>query len=156
MKQLASAIGRMAYRRARLATILPAVLLAACGTSESEGVPGDSSDTQPFAEIAATDILRLTGTEPFWGGRIEGNTLSWSTPELPDGVSVPVTRFPGRGGVSFSGQLDGAPLDILVTPAECSDGMSDRIYPYVATVQTGSETREGCAWRENVDEMGEP
>lgn len=140
----------------RCAVLLPVALLAACTGSDGENVPGDSGDMEPFDEIAPETELRLTGTEPFWGGTIQGETLLWSSPEAPDGVRVSVTRFPGRGGISFSGELEGAALDILVTPAPCSDGMSDRTYPYVAIVQLGAQTREGCAWREGVDEIGEP
>ena len=59
-----------------------------------------------------------------------------------------VERFAGRGGISFSGELDGAELEMMVTPLACSDGMSDRAYPFTATLKLGEETRKGCAWTE--------
>ena len=135
--------------------LLPlALLLAACGTNTAQDVPGDSSDNRPFSGIAEDAVLRVTGTEPFWGGTIAGGTLTYTTPENPAGETVALTRFAGRGGLSFSGTLGARPLDLAITPGECSDGMSERTYPFVATLQLGSEQRQGCAWREG-DDLGE-
>ena len=47
------------------------------------------------------------------------------------------SRFAGRGGLSYSGTIDGRSFDMAVTPAECSDGMSDRTYPFVVTLRIG-------------------
>lgn len=127
--------------------------LTACQPSEGETVPGDAFDTQPYADIAEDAVVRITGTEPFWGGTIAGGQLTWSTPENIDGTVVPVERFAGRGGLSFSGQLEGQQIDIAITPGDCSDGMSDRTYPFNATVELDGQTLSGCAWREGVDEL---
>lgn len=143
-------------RMATGAAVLAMLAQAGCSNAASDLAPGDTDDMAPFAQIAPEDRLRLTGTEPFWGGEITGETLQWSTPDLPDGVAIPVTRFAGRGGLSFSGELEGAALDIAIVPGECSDGMSDRNYPFFAVVQIGSAVSEGCAWRDGVDDIGEP
>lgn len=134
------------------------LLLSACQQAEGENVPGSSDDNRPYSGIAEDAVLELTGTEPFWNATIDGQTMIWRTPEVADGTAVQVERFAGRGGVSFSGELGGAAMDITVTPGECSDGMSDRTYPFTATVQIGREQRNGCAWRAGVDEdaLGEP
>ena len=132
-----------------------ALLLASCGQGGSGNLPGDTADESAYAGIAEDAIINLTGTEPFWSGQIEGDTLVYRTPENMDGSRVAVSRFAGRGGLAFSGMLDGRGLDLAITPAECSDGMSARRYPFVATLQIGSEQREGCAWREG-DDLGEP
>ncbi len=130
-------------------------LLAACGQGEGAGnVPGDASDTEAYSGIGEHDVVRFTGTEPFWGGQVAGTSLTYTTPENIDGETITVTRFAGRGGLSFSGNLDGRPLDLAITPGDCSDGMSDRTYPFVATLQLGSEQRNGCAWREGIDDLG--
>ena len=129
-----------------------ALALVACSGGEGS-VPGDTSDTQPFAEIAEDAHLRFTGTEPFWGGEVKGGTLTWYTPENIAGSSIPVARFAGRGGLSFSGELAGQSFDMTITPGECSDAMSDVTYPYVATVQLGEEVLYGCSWD---DDMGRP
>ena len=138
-----------------------ALLLAACQSSETDGndagavaeetasdVPGDTGETAPYAGIAEDEVLRFTGNEPFWGGEVAGGTLTYSTPENIDGTRIEVERFAGRGGLSYSGSLDGARFDMTVTELECSDGMSDRTYPFTVTLEIGEETRNGCAWSE--------
>ncbi|KLE34747.1 COG3650 family protein [Aurantiacibacter luteus] len=135
--------------------LLLTALLAACGTGSGTGtgqdVPGDGSDSRPYAGIAEGAVLRLVGTEPFWGGTIAGGTFTYTTPENQAGEAAAVTRFAGRGGLSFSGTMGARQLDLVVTPGACSDGMSDRTYPFVATLQLGGEQRQGCAWREGDD-----
>ena len=120
--------------------------LSACSSDQPEGVPGDTGDTTPFAGIAADETVHFTGTEPFWSAEESGGQLIYRTPENPDGSAIAVERFAGRGGLSFSGSANGASLDITVTPGECSDGMSDNTYPYIATLVLGQNTRFGCAW----------
>ena len=109
-------------------------------------VPGDAAETAPYSGIAETEVLRFTGTEPFWGGEVDGKTLTYSTPEDQDGTAIAVERFAGRGGIAFSGVLDGADFELTVTPLECSDGMSDRTYPFTVTLEVRGEQRQGCAW----------
>lgn len=123
-----------------------ALTLAGCAPDHNAALPGDAADDQPFAGIAEDEAIRFTGTEPFWGGDITGTQLTWTTPENIAGQTAPVTRFAGRGGLGFSGQLDGQPIDLMVTPASCSDGMSDRTYPFVVTVTLGDSQLEGCGW----------
>lgn len=132
-------------RRCLSASIL--IALVACQSAGDRGsVPGDSDDTRPFAAIGADETLRFTGTEPFWSGYVNGDALLYQTPDNPEGRSVGVKRFAGRGGLSFSGDIDGAPLDLTITDGACSDGMSDRRYPFTATLRIGTDIRNGCAW----------
>ena len=126
-----------------------ALLLAACQPSGSGGkaaLPGDAEDHQPFSRIAADETLHFTGTEPFWGGEARGRSLTYQTPENDAGTTVAIERFAGRGGLSLSGNLEGRAFDMMVTPGQCSDGMSDRTYPFVVTLRIGEETRQGCGW----------
>lgn len=119
-----------------------ALVLTAC----QGGADGGDGPAPAFDEIAPQDTVRFSGTEPFWSGEVTGLTARYSTPENVDGTKFAVTRFAGLNGVSFSGQLDGAAFDLMVTPNTCSDGMSDRVYPYAAILRIGDEEREGCAW----------
>lgn len=129
--------------------LVPALLLVASCTGGEERVPGDTEDTRPFAGVAVDETVHFTGTEPFWGGTVSGKTLTYSTPENIDGTTIVVERFAGRGGVSYSGVLNGAELHMAVTPGECSDGMSDRTYPFVVTLDIGGSLREGCAYTDS-------
>ena len=141
----------------RGAPILALALLAACeaGDGGQGEVPGNSADMRPFDGIAAGEPLNAAGTEPFWSIRVEDGVLVYSTPENIDGTSAPVERFAGRGGVSFSGTLAGEQIDLAITPGQCSDGMSDRTYPFHATLAIGAGQRSGCAWRD-TDDLGPP
>ena len=122
--------------------------LAEAGAAADAAVPGDADETAPYSEIAEDEVLRFTGTEPFWGGEVSGKTLKYSTPEDQDGTVIAVERFAGRGGISYSGLLDGADFEMTITPLECSDGMSDRTYPFTVTLEIGEDKRNGCAWSE--------
>ena len=128
-----------------LALTLP---LAGCnsGGGGGSGVPGDMSDSAPFAQITAKDVVHVTGTEPFWGAQIADNTLTYTTPEDQAGTAITVESFAGRAGLSFSGDMEGKPVYLMVTQGECSDGMSDRTYPFNATLKLAGDVRSGCAW----------
>ena len=122
---------------------------AAAPTAQAgSAVPGDTRSTQPYDGIREDEVLRFTGTEPFWAGQVSGAKLTYSTPEDQDGTEIAVERFAGRGGLSFGGTLEGGKFEMVVTPLECSDGMSDRTYPFTVTLEIGEETRNGCGWTE--------
>ena len=102
--------------------------------------------TQGADRLQATPI-RAVGTEPFWGARVEGRCVTYSTPENQQGVRV-WTRYAGGAGGSASwvGQLDGKPFEMRVRPeAGCSDGMSDERYPLAVELTVHGEQRRGCA-----------
>ena len=123
--------------------ILLAGGLAACGANGGDPKPGD---VPAFDAIGEGEIITAAGTEPFWSARIEGTTLTYSTPENIDGTRMTIDRFAGNGGLGISGELKGSPLQLAITPGECSDGMSDRIYPYTATLALEGENLLGCAY----------
>lgn len=152
LTKLAAGLGdRHKARMIRLASLSLVLILAACQgdagrTAQGEGVrdgPGPA-----FAGIKPDERLRFTGTEPFWGGDAQGSELTWTTPENPQGTRVKVSRFDGNNGLSFSGALGGQGFDMAVTEAACSDGMSDRTYPFTVSMRLGGEVRQGCAWTE--------
>ena len=123
--------------------LAPMLLLGACqpGEDTATGAPAEA-----FDGIAAEETIYLTGTEPFWGGEITGSKAQYSTPENQDGTMFEVERFAGNNGLAYTGQIDGGNFDLTVTPGDCSDGMSDRSYPFTATLKIGEEQRNGCAW----------
>jgi uncharacterized membrane protein len=105
-----------------------------------------AADTQVYSGIGSDETVHFTGTEPFWGGDVTGPALTYQTPDSQAGEMVAVDRFAGRNGLSFSGNLDDMPFVLAVTPGKCSDGMSDRSYPFTATLQVKGQQRNGCAW----------
>jgi len=121
-------------------SVLACLVLASCGTA------GQNQQTPAFSEIEQTDTIQAIGTEPFWAVVVKGDRLTYTTPEDQTGMAVPVQRFAGNSGLAFNGTLAGQPLDLLVTKGDCSDGMSDRRYPFTATLKIGEDQRSGCAW----------
>jgi uncharacterized membrane protein len=131
-----------------------ALPLAAC----QQGADDPAAPKSPPAPTAAqspapasfTDDAKLqfTGTEPFWGGSVQGTQLTYTTPENIDGATIAVERKTADGVLTLTGTLDGGKFEMAIGEGECSDGMSDRTYPMTATLTLGAELRNGCAWSE--------
>jgi len=85
--------------------------------------------------------LQAAGTEPFWGLSIRPDGLTLTRPDHP--VLQAANPGPAHQGKSAVWSAPG--LKATLTPTHCSDGMSDRDYPYAATVVVGAETLKGCA-----------
>jgi uncharacterized membrane protein len=149
----------------RLLAIAAVLALAACDRPSPPRSPSPAAPPEPAVPAAPAppaapnvplppapaapdaDSFDALGTEPFWALKIR-----------PDGIvlSSPAGQaWTGRNpGVDWQGKArtwqahSGAgPLTIVITPGECSDGMSDRAYPYAAEVTVGHETLKGCASR---------
>lgn len=81
------------------------------------------------------------GTEPFWAIEVRPATLKLSRPDAID-LTVANTGPKIDGGKA----VWSAPgLTLSLTKGTCSDGMSDRTYPYVAEATIGDATLKGCA-----------
>lgn len=101
-------------------------------------------------EIPAT--LNCLGTEPFWTLRQVGTNIVYETPELSRPlqrrvvVDNPARREPARSIIAGDAQ---GRLTVVLTPAQCTDGMSDRFFGLSATLLfegAGQATRmeNGC------------
>jgi len=129
----------------------PAALASLLALIACEGESGDaiSRDTQPFSGIGEDEVIEVTGTEPFWGMTIDQaeGAAAYSTPENIDGERFEIDRFAGNNGLGFTGTLAGGEgVTVTITPGECSDGMSDRTYPFTATAEVGERDLRGCAF----------
>ena len=129
-----------------------AAFLAACRENAKPAPPPPSPDASANAclmqdgQKLAAMRLRGIGTEPFWGARIEGRCVTYSTPEDQDGTRI-WTRFSGSAehGI-WSGALDGRQFELRTSKQPgCSDGMSDNRYPIAVVLRVRGETRRGCA-----------
>jgi uncharacterized membrane protein len=119
------------------------LLAAAACTPATDGIDPKG---KTFDTVAPEEAVTFTGTEPFWTLAIAAGEGVWTTPDNQPGTRFAVKRFAGNNGLGFSGELDGKPLTATLTPGECSDGMSDRRFPFVATIALGGETFEGCGY----------
>ncbi len=118
---------------------------AAGGTNAVQAAASGPCQSQDGKALTVA-ALRATGTEPFWGARVEGRCVTYSHPDDPKGSRV-WTRFTAApGGGTWSGTLDGKRFELSIRPRRgCSDGMSDKSYPLSAELVVGGEKRSGCA-----------
>lgn len=121
------------------------------GNASGANVAAEAKPASP-CQMQGSDRLRhaairAVGTEPFWGARVEGRCVTYSTPENQQGTRVWTRYSAGTGGrAAWVGQLDGKPFEMRVRPeAGCSDGMSDNRYPLAVELSVNGEQRRGCA-----------
>lgn len=105
-------------------------------------VPPRSTGSAPEAWPARIDGA---GTEPFWALAIDGQEVRYTSPEEPAGRSGIVVRQGKDGRLVLSGTLAGESLRAELTRQTCSDGMSDRVWPFRLAVTLGRRTLSGCA-----------
>ena len=100
---------------------------------------------------APTGALRAIGTEPFWGLDIDSTGLRFTTPDDMTGIRWP-PRAPLVSGDTWRwlGETGRATIAARIWPARCSDGMSDRVYPYAALVRVDGTDYRGCAASRSV------
>ena len=119
----------------------PAIAAAASAPGAQPVPPSPSAEPAPDLP----ERFRAVGTEPFWGAKVSGTTLIYSTPDYPDGMQIAVTRRNGPGQVILNGTIDAKPLELAISAGPCSDGMSDTIYPWTAVRTIGPDIARGCA-----------
>ena len=111
-------------------------------------VPGERKK-QP--KVPGADALvrgkryQALGTEPFWSLEVLPGKLIYTSPEVQPGIAVTYTLTGQGKQLRYSGTLQGKPMVLTIEPGECSDGMSDTVYPYKASFTWGDRTEQGCA-----------
>jgi uncharacterized membrane protein len=86
--------------------------------------------------------LQCLGTEPFWSFALEGNALTYSTPDLkPVAAQIGVVQRSRNSTIVWRVAPKDGPIASATIEAHqaCSDGMSDRVFSFSARV----ETRDG-------------
>ena len=91
-------------------------------------------------------MLRVVGTEPFWGVQVDGGALTFTTPDNQAGLQMRGVRteVPG-GGLDISGRSGEQAFSLTVRPGDCSDGMSDMEFTMTAEFKIGDTEYQGCA-----------
>ena len=148
MTQVAVCVMKKGMRRSFAILSLGGLAAAASGCSQGDAIDESGAVYDGIAPDAA---ITLTGTEPFWGIEIEpeqagAHAARFTIPEEIDGSVFSLTRFAGNNGLGFSGELEGRSVQIAITPGDCSGGMSNRSYPFVATVALDETTLMGCGF----------
>lgn len=128
----------------RLAALLPLALLAACDQPTTP-----PPEPPPSVILGGVDLgqpLRVLGNEPFWAVEIDAQSLKYSGVDRPlQTAANPGPVLQGTTAVFTAMTDQNNALVVTLIDTDCSDGMSDRIYPLTAQVQIGTETLNGCA-----------
>jgi uncharacterized membrane protein len=90
--------------------------------------------------VAPAQSYHGVGTEPFWSLVIGDREISFTQPE-----QQPVVQPKPRAIVGFAGEIYQTPrIDVNIVHAQCSDGMSDRVYPDKVQVSVDGKRFSGC------------
>lgn len=130
-------------------------LVSQADTPTNTSVPTSKPTIRPTPRPMPTpklDEFMVSGTEPFWGVTVSRRGIVYTTPD-----AKPRT-FPFVAPIAAQGRpidlvrvyrLQGQPNQMLIIKkvTACSDGMSDRQYPYSATLILGNTVQEGCAMK---------
>ena len=125
------------------ALFLLALALSACNPALQPASSGRGvSATAPVK-------YRCTGTEPFWSIDISSEGIVFQSPESSP-VTYPYTAAQNNAGsiefnTSLNTNTESSTLKVVLTPGNCSDGMSDIQYPYSAEVVRDGQRLRGCA-----------
>lgn len=114
-------------------------------------VPAGSVATLVSTSAAKDAAFTVTGNEPFWNVSISRGSIVYSSPEEVKRQTfpyvTPMTAANRPDDVLRVYRLRGRPEGMLILKrtSNCSDGMSDKSYPYSATLILGNRAFEGCA-----------
>lgn len=132
--------------RLALALLAPLALLAAC---QQPAPAPDEPTPPPSITLGGVDLgqpVAVRGNEPFWAVDITPTQLKYYGPDRPEQLANnpgPVVQGTTAVFTAMTGQNNALVVTLIDT--DCSDGMSDRLYPLTAQVQIGTETLSGCA-----------
>lgn len=130
---------------------IPAIVLGLTLVACSDPAPTRPEAPPAPAPAALGDVdlnqpLRALGTEPFWAVEITPQDLAYTAIDAVEvRASNPGPTIQGTTAVYAAAAPDGTALVVTLIATECSDGMSDRVYPLTARVELGSQTLNGCA-----------
>jgi len=137
----------------RASLIFTACALAAYGCNRSsrqvrgEDSAGRGASALPKA-TPANDTLAFhaIGTEPFWSLDVGPTGLRFRTPEDTLGALFPpVAALASGDTLRWTTSSGSASVEARLWPGTCSDGMSDRVWPYHAAVRLDTTAYRGCA-----------
>jgi uncharacterized membrane protein len=125
-----------------------ALSVAACsqGTTEKAEAPADAPTPVSLGGVDLGQPLRALGTEPFWSVEITKDAMVYTGVDREEQrASNPQPVVQGTTAVYTASTDDGAEMIVTLIATECSDGMSDRLYPLTAKVEMGEVSLTGCA-----------
>ncbi len=85
-------------------------------------------------------LYHAVGTEPFWNLLIDEHDITFVAPE-----QQPIKQPTPKTINGFAGEIyQTARINVNIVHAQCSDGMSDRVYPDKVQVTVDGKRFNGC------------
>ncbi len=127
------------------------LLLGLSSCLPANSTNNDKNQVISSSPTAENQEFRAFGTEPFWGVDVTKNEIVYSSLGTEEKQTFPYVtplgadgRTPDTVRVYRLGDEDNSML-IIRKADNCSDGMSDNLYPYSALFIRGDMVLEGCA-----------
>ena len=84
---------------------------------------------------------RALGTEPFWNVLIDEHDITFIEPDQQQ----PIKQRTPKAIVGIAGEIYQTPrINVNIVHGQCSDGMSDRVYPDKVQVTVDGRHFNGC------------
>ncbi|ESQ80423.1 COG3650 family protein [Asticcacaulis sp. YBE204] len=132
--------------RGLLCLMAAALTLSACSQKTEKPPEPELPRVDKLNGVDINAPLSVIGTEPFWSLMLKETDMTLERPDHPDQV---VPRHPFEINKDKDGaaraELISDEISLTLIAQNCSDGMSDRIYPLTAEATVGDEVFKGCA-----------
>ena len=111
--------------------------------------PSFANNTKIAAEVTQVEEINSSGTEPFWNVRVNKSGIVYSSPSAKKQTFPYVTPLSAAGRTPDTVRVyhlrGGNHTLVIKKHNACSDGMSDKEYPYSATFIMNNTVLDGCA-----------
>jgi len=138
----------------RFIFFISAILLITACNNDVKKKETNNTDTittdKPIPPAGTDTIFTGLGTEPFWAVYVINNTKIVFQPmegplvELPFVAAIPS----GPGTMKYSSADANAAIELVITKQDCSDGMSEVVYPYSVELTVNKTRYSGCGRNE--------
>ncbi|BAY79255.1 hypothetical protein NIES25_57390 (plasmid) [Nostoc linckia NIES-25] len=134
-------------------TFICCVALLGFGASLLANSPSTANEfliNRKFAQTTKSEEFIARGTEPFWSVLVSKRGIVYSSPDVQKqtfSYIAPLKAEARPADLVRVYRLQGKGNNILIIKKvdACSDGMSDKEYPYSAIFILGNKVLEGCA-----------
>lgn len=135
----------MSIIRSTSLCLLALFSLSACSQPATKPTVVPAEDPT-LAGVNLNQPIRLLGTEPFWSLDISASTLIYKDVEnVQHRAENTGPEMVGTMAIWQTKTGTDAPMKVTLIATDCSDGMSDRIYPLTARVEMDQLDLKGCA-----------
>lgn len=130
------------------------LLITACNNNAKKETTNNTDtmrEEKPIPPVNTDTIFTGLGTEPFWAVYVINNTKIVFQPMDGPLVEVPFAAAisSDSGIMKYNSTNANASIEIVITKQECSDGMSEIVYPYAVELTVNKTKYSGCGRNAN-------